>query len=531
MLVVNTNVSALKAQRELSRTRFGLSEAMERISSGVRLNSSRDDATGVGISQRMTSHIKGLSMAMQNANDGIGFLQTAEGALQEVTNLMQRMREMAVQATNEANNSTDIASLQFQVVELNAEINRIAEQTELNGKRLLNGDVVNAEFQVGIRADQVIRVSIGSTSASRIGNYSTSTNSIGAFAIGSAVLGTVQGTAPANAVRDQTISIRGFNSGASATELLIGFEETARSIAARINLEESRSGVSATAKTRLILEDVFNDEVGNDVQTISFDLYGENKKSLDIEQVTAVHITASIKRLDAQGKLDLSEFVSAINEKTIITGVSAFEVSPGKIELVQENGENISIEKFQNASGDPLRDPLPEDTLTVTGFEGTAPVTVREGTDEDSVTVGGIVTLNSYKAFTVTSDAQLQEDSLFQDGFDNFLQGAEFSSLADVDFKRVGGSNQALQIITSGLDFISSLRGELGALQNRFESTIANLGSVRENAEAARSRVQDADFAVETAKLTKSQILQEAGIAILAQANTIPQAVLALLRA
>jgi len=528
MLVVNTNVSALKAQRELSRTQLGRSEAMERISSGVRLNSSRDDAVGVGISQRITSQIRGLSMAMQNANDGIGFLQTAEGALQEVTNLMQRMREMAIQATNESNNSADIFGLQSHIVELNAEITRISAQTELNGQKLLNGDIVNAEFQVGIRSDQSLKVSIASSAAINIGNYSTSTDSVELSAIGAARLGEILDEAPANFVQPQIMTIRGFNNGATPTEVSVGFEESARSIADKVNAEQNRSGVLASAKTRLTLEGIFNHSAGDETQTISFRLYGANIRGLDPEVTTGISITANIKRIDiGSQEVDLSALVSAINDQTIKTGITATEIrSSGKIELIQENGENISIEKFENASGDTVS----EDSLTVTGLQGTEPVTLVEGTDTNSVTVGGIVTFNSYKPFTVTSDATFDQ-SLLKQGFDGFLQGAAFSSLVDVDFTKEGGASLSIQVITSGLDFISSLRGELGALQNRFESTIANLGSVRENAEAARSRIQDADFAQETAKLTKAQILQEAGIAMLAQANTIPQAVLALLRA
>ena len=530
MLVVNTNVSALKAQRELSRTRMGLSEAMERISSGVRLNSAKDDAVGVGISQRLTSHIKGLSMAMQNANDGIGFLQTAEGALQEVTNLMQQMREMAVQATNAANNTADISSMQARIVELNAEVTRIAEQTELNGRKLLNGDIVNAEFQVGIRADQTLKVSISSATAVHIGNYSTSTNGIGLNAMGAARLSDFKGEALSNLVQPQTLNIHGFSSSSAGTDILVDFEESARAIADKVNLQEHLTGVSSFAKTRLTMEDIFNQASGLNTQSVSFNLYGANRKGINPNEPTSVLIQSSITR-DVVGKVDFSGLIAAINTQTIKTGITATEISTGKIELIQQSGENISIERFQNASGEDQGTGVPlDDILTITGFEGTPPVTLQEGQDFDSVTVGGIVTFNSYSAFTVTSDV-LFDDSLFQQGFDGFLQGAEFSSLADINFLKSGGASFSLQVVTSGLDFISSLRGELGALQNRFESTIANLGSVRENAEAARSRIEDADFAQETAKLTKAQILQEAGIAILAQANTIPQAVLALLRA
>jgi flagellin len=526
MLVVNTNVSSLKAQRELSHTRFNLSVAMQRISSGVKLNSSKDDPTGIGISQRMTSHIKGLSMAMQNANDGIGFLQTAEGALQEVTTLMQRMRELAVQATDGLNNSSDLRAMQNQIIEFNAEITRIAADTELNGNRLLNGDVVNAEFQVGIRFDQTIKVSIPGTAAKDMGHYSTSTNSTGLSAMGAAQLGVIQGEAPENLVKGQNITIRGFSSDIEASQIAVGFEESAKTIAERISRESGLSGVSATAKTTLTLEEVYNSS-GAGTQSISFRLYGANVKQ-GFDTKNAANILANIEANTQDG---LKNLVSAVNAETTKTGITATfveDVNGPRIELVQEDGEDISIEGFSNTSEN--EDPLVESTMFATGFQGTERITLSEGASEDSMTVGGIVTFHSYKAFTVTSDA-IEGESLFKGAAEGALQGAEFSSLSNVDLFDEGGAADALNVITSALDFVSSLRGELGSLQNRFESTVANLGSVKENAEAARGRVEDADFAEETAKLTKAQILQEAGIAILAQANTIPQTVLALLRA
>ncbi len=528
MLVVNTNVSSLKAQRELSHTRFNLSMAMQRISSGVKLNSSKDDPTGIGISQRMTSHIKGLSMAMQNANDGIGFLQTAEGALQEVTTLLQRMRELAVQATDGVNNPSDLRAMQNQIIEFNAEISRIASDTELNGNKLLNGDVVNAEFQVGIRFDQTIRVSIPGIAAREMGHYSTFTNATGLSAMGAAQLGVAQGEAPENLVKGQNITIRGFSSDVEGSQIAVGFEESAKVIAEKINRESGRSGVSATAKTTLILEEVYNSSVAG-AQSISFRLYGANVKQ-GFDTTNAANILANI---EANTKDGLKNLVSAINKETIKTGITAIfreeDANNGpRIELVQEDGEDISIEGFSNASGN--EDPFAESTMLVTGAQGTERVTLTEKGSEDSVTVGGTVTFHSYKAFTVTSDA-IEGESLFKSGFEGALQGAEFFALSNVDLFKEGGAAEALHVITSALDFVSSLRGELGSLQNRFESTVANLGSVKENAEAARGRVEDADFAEETAKLTKAQILQEAGIAILAQANTIPQTVLALLRA
>ncbi len=521
MLVVNTNVNSLKAQRDLSRTRSNLSMAMQRISSGLRINSARDDAAGIGITQRMTSQIKGLSMAMKNANDGISFVQTAEGALQEVTTLLQRIQELAGQASSGANNPADHFALQSQMLQLNAEVTRIADETEFNGLKLLSGDIVNAEFQVGIRSEQTIKVSIAATDSTNIGNYSTfSNNTTGLSAMGAARLGDFEGEAPQNFVQDQVLTIRGFSSDIVASNITVSFEETARSIVAKINGTESRSGVSATGRTEATLEQVYDAGTAG-TQTVSFRLYGKNAKA-GIETNNAAFITASIEGETEEG---LAPLISAINAQFSVTGITA-SFSEGKILLVEGRGENISIEGFSNANADPLS--ISE--MLVTGMQGTAQQTLVEASATDSVTVGGIVTLNSPKPFTVTSDA-VSDNSLFQIGFEGALQGAEFSRLSDISLLSVEEAAVALRVTSSALDFISSLRGSLGSLQNRFESTIANLGSVRENAEAARGRVEDADFAEETARLTKAQILQEAGIAILAQANTIPQTVLALLRA
>lgn len=526
MLVVNTNVNSLKAQRDLSRTRFSLSMAMQRISSGLRINSARDDAAGIGISQRMTSQIKGLSMAMKNANDGISFVQTAEGALQEVTSLLQRVQELAVQASSGANNPADHFSLQAQMVQLNAEITRISDETEFNGLKLLSGDISNAEFQVGIRSEQTIKVSISATDSTNLGNFSTfSNNTAGVSAMGRARVGDFQGEAPPNFVEGQVLTVRGFSSDILASNITVDSEETARSVAAKISATENRSGVSATAHTEVTLEEIYDQAVAG-TQTISFRLYGMNVKGSDTSN--AVFVNASIEGPKEGG---LAPLVSAINAQLSKTGVSASFVD-GKIKLFGARGENIIIEGFANDNADLFT----QSTVLVTGMEGTEQVTLTEGTETDSVTIGGIVTLNSPKSFTVTSDAE-PDTSLFLNGFLDpatglaSLQGAEFSALSGISLLSAEEAADALSVATGALDFISSLRGSLGALQNRFESTIANLGSVRENAEAARGRVEDADFAEETARLTKAQILQEAGIAILAQANTIPQTVLALLRA
>jgi flagellin len=521
--------------------------AMQKISSGLRINSARDDAAGIGISQRMTSQIRGLSMAMKNANDGISFVQTAEGALQEVTSLVQRIQDLAIQAASGGNSIDDFNSMHQEMINLRSQVTQIAEQTEFNGLKLLSGDVLNAEFQIGIRSEQSIRVSIPGAEASHMGSFLIETDSTSVLSIGQAVLGDLPGSSPTNLTQEQELTIHGVSSDAEGSKLEIGLGETAHSIAARINIKEGQTGVSASAVTRMRMSQVYDTTLADpqnpgNAQTIQFRLYGKTPKVQDTETLKGDVIQANITSNTANG---LGNLLVAINAKEFTTGIHAEFVpldagtldSPGFILLEQKEGHDISLEGFSGsvvASQDGSADPSLSSSILVTGADGTEEVTVTESSLEeeaqDSVTVGGVVRLTSSRAFTVSSDVDA-ENSLFLNAFDGRTQGAAFVSLSDMSLANKDDASEALRIATGALDFISSLRGSLGALQNRFESTIANLGSVRENVEAARGRVEDADFAEETAKLTKAQILQEAGIAILAQANTIPQTVLALLRA
>jgi len=532
-LVINTNLSSIKAQINLERTQSSLSTSLQRISSGLRINSPRDDAAGLAISQRLTSQIGKIGRAIKNANDGIGLVQAAEGALQEVSEGLQKIQGLATAANNGAISPTDRNLLQGDVIKAIEGINQIAEDAEFNGLKVLTGKIVNAEFQVGIRAEQAIRVSIPLTAASHIGNYFIKTDNTNVSAIGAANLGIALGIAPTNFVQRQILTIRGFSSGQAGSQIGVEEGETAKSIAAKINAVEAQTGVTAIASSSVTLEDIY-DVAASAEQKISFNLYGINAKGVDASN--AVFISAKITSDKEDG---LSSLVKAINDQSFQTGIKARffsetteEGEVGKI-LLENGGTDISIEKFNNDPVGANNVTVDATTLTVIGFNGTQKVTLTEasvlGSPGDSVTVGGIVTLNSAKVFTATSDANA-DGSLFLAGVLGVPQTSDFSALFDANLSTVEGAKSALLVATSALDFISSLRGELGGLQNRFVSTITNLGAVQENTQTARSQILDADFAQETASLTRAQVLQQAGIAILAQANTTPQAVLALLR-
>ena len=517
-LTINTNVASIRTNRAIEATQKELSKSVERISSGIRLNSAKDDPAGLATADRMSVQIRGISMAIRNANDGISLAQTAEGALQEVTNMLQRIQELAVQASNPSNSVSTRASLQEESVQLNAEITRISNETEFNGQKLLSGDIINANFQIGLRPEQVINLSIPEMSSSTLGNFYAASDNEGDFAMGKANLGVLGGDAPTNLTQEQAITLRGFNTGLTAPTIEIDPEESAKSIVRKINDVEGLTGVNASAKTTLTLEELYDDGSAGE-QTISFRLYGKNAKGSDSSN--AAFVSASITEISEVGFRDL---VSSVNAEKNTTGITASYLGKGKIEISNDDGANISIEGFANSAT------LGTNTALVTGSAGTLQETLTEGIDSDSVTVGGVITFNSPKPFSVSSNLQAVEGSLFNNVKEDEPKSSQFNSLANIDVSTIGGAAKAINVASNALEQITGFRGNLGSIQKRFETTIATLESMSENTQAARSRLMDTDFAEEVSRFTRGQILQQAGIAILAQANSAPFAVLELLR-
>jgi flagellin len=507
---INTNIASLNAQRNLTTSQSSLSTSLQRLSSGLRINSAKDDAAGLAITDRMTSQINGLNQAARNANDGISLAQTAEGGLSTATDLLQRMRTLAVQAANGTNSSSDRASVQQEIGQLQQELNRVANTTQFNGQNLLDGTMNNAQFQVGANSNQTINFSIGSAQASAIGNNTFASDGD----MTKAVLGTgTTGTAAdieKNTVKGQNLTIQG--NGASSGAITIAANASAKSIADSINNAAGSTGVTAKAQTTVTLDNFAN--AGN----VKLALQGAPKA----DGTTANPVTINGQ---VNNSKDLAALTKAINDQAGTTGITAVaDLTAGKITLTQSQGYDIGVANLDAANG--------ATGVKVTGSSGAAVSLAAAGSANNSATVAGQVTLNSPSAFTASSS--IASGNIFASGA-NIANASALSSVASVDVTSVtngipSGANNALQIIDSALANISNARASLGAVQNRFTNTISNLQATSENLSSARSRIQDTDFAAETASLTRGQILQQAGTAMLAQANSLPNGVLSLLR-
>jgi flagellin len=387
MLSVNTNISSLNAQRNLTKSGQGLAQSMQRLSSGMRINSAKDDAAGMQIANRLTSQVNGLAVAQRNANDGISIAQTAEGAMQESTNILQRMRELALQSANGSNSSDDRAALQKEVSALQTELTRIADTTSFGDQKLLDGNFTAVNFQVGANANETISMSLSSTKATDLGVTSgkTSTNT--------------------------------------------GF-------------------VAAN--------------VGDAAEVITF-------------AVTTAAGTNNVDVAVAAGT-GINELIDLVNEQVGAAGVRA----------VSDGAGSITFSSSDEVTGLAMSSDL----------AGTTGSFAAAGNTQTLGTAGSSATGTAISAISIATET---------------------------------GAQSALASIDSALKSIDEQRADLGAIQNRFNFTINNLANVQENVSASRSRIQDTDFAVETAQMTKNQILQQAGTSILAQANQLPQAALSLI--
>jgi len=498
-MTINTNIAALNAQRNLGRTQGMLNRSLQRLSSGLRINSAKDDAAGLAISTRMGSQIRGLNQAARNANDGISLAQTAEGALQESANILQRMRELSVQSANDSNSSTDRAAIQTEVAQLQAELNRIADQTTFNSKNLLDGTFSAQKFHVGTQANETISISIGSARATAMGAQQISGTATEDH-VGTALAAIAIATGITNGVAADTLSVAG---GLGTSTASVAVTDSAAEIASAINGITGDTGVSSTASNSV---DIASVATG----TITF--------TLSAEQSTAViGSTASISAVITDTN-DLTALRDSINAELAKTGISAeLSTNGNTITLSNSDGSDIVVEGVSNNDGADTAVVMTVGGETLLDEDNTGGASTL-----DSIIVGGKVALSGSSSFTVAStntDVMVAAST-----------GSTLNQVAQIDVSTQSGSNAALAVIDEALSVISSIRGDLGAVQNRFESTIANLQSISENVAAAKARIMDADFAAETAELTKAQVMQQAGIAMLAQANMLPQTVLSLLQ-
>ena len=473
--VINTNMMSLNSQRNLNTSQEALRTSLQRLSSGLRINSAKDDAAGLAISERFTSQIRGLNQAVRNSNDGISLAQTAEGALAESGNILQRVRELAVQSANATNSASDRQALQSEVGQLVQELDRISTNTEFNGQKLLDGTFGTAAFQVGANANQTIQTTTNNFRTDQFGNHS--------------VMGMMNSASTENRYANgDTLNIAG-----SLGNRMVSIDpgSNSKQVAEKVNALSNETGVRASALTQMEVNfsaaGAYTIEVQSDnkqAQSISFTLSG------------------------TEGNEGLSAAVTAFNDVASKTGVTARLADDGKgVTLVNNTGNNIKLSDTVNPnSGD----------VNVGGV-----ILGANGSAETAV-ISGMITFGSDKSFGIlgTPGASLS----------NAQEASHLTAVQEIDISTVNGANKAMAVVDSALNTVNAQRAKFGAIQSRFGSTIANLATNSENLTAARSRIRDADYAQETAELTRAQILQQAGTAMLAQANTSPQSVLSLLK-
>lgn len=488
--IINTNVMSLTAQRNLNRSQAELGVSLARLSSGLRINSAKDDAAGLAIAERFTSQIRGLNQAQRNANDGISLAQVGEGALASASDILQRVRELSIQSANDTNSSADRQALQNEVNELVAELDRIAATTTFNGRNLFDGTFGTSQFQVGANANETILATTANFRTSQFGdNRVTGAVSSGAAAADAAITG---GTA--TRLLGETLVVSGFLGSSSIT--VPAANGTAQSVAAQVNAVKGETGVIATARTEI---DATFSAAGN----YTFELVSDN----DVTN----GVTVSFSIAATTGSDALSTAVTAINDQSAKTGVTA---------KVNDAGTAIT---FTNATGNNIYLRNTNVAITNAGtITADAGVLAAAGAADNNVAITGQVTFDSDRTFALTGDAT--------ETLTNASEASVLQSVSSLDITNVTNANLAIRIAESALNLVNGQRAKFGALQARFEATIKNLEIASENQTAARSRIQDADFAAETASLTRAQILQQAGVSVVSQANALPQTVLALLQ-
>ncbi|PFG53544.1 flagellin [Marinobacter sp. LV10R520-4] len=596
-LGINTNVASLTAQNQLSKSQDMNSQALERLSSGLRINSAKDDAAGLAISTRFDSQITGLNVATRNANDAISLAQTTEGALEEVTNNLQRIRELSVQSANSTNNAYSRDALNQEVQQRIEEVNRIAGQTAFNGLKVLDGTFGKAEFQVGANVGETISLDFGKgVRSSAIGGVATAVSEDLSAVIGGqdAVAGSYS-TGNLDSLNFSTV----FSGGSASTAVSGGVTVTDYSAAAAevsfdvdgntVTLDDdytNSAGIKSAIETQLNASATGEYAVSDDGTNFTI-----TKTAKATNPTTAVVI-------DSGSGTTESEFTDALGAVGTQTSNLVFDVDGQEVTLDGDHTGNISALKtalqtkldalganntytaavvdgdsFSITSATPGATPGAVvdnfQTTSITGADGGTQVDAAAAVGAGALTLGeGDLTFEfdggdavAVDAGTYTS-AQSFADAVTKTlagnatavlGEDNRLtitSGEDFEiatggnagsalgaasvtasgSLEDANVLTADAANETIQRVDAALNSVSDLRSTLGATQNRFESTIANLGTSVENLSAANSRILDADFASETAALAKSQVLQQAGISVLSQANARPQQVLSLLQ-
>ena len=479
---ITTNLSSLNAQRNLDHSQASLTTSLQRLSSGLRINSAKDDAAGLSISERMGSQIRGLNQAARNANDAISLAQTTEGNLSEISNVLQRIREIAVQSANDTNTTADRTSLQNEVTSLTQEIDRIAASAQFNGSNLLDGSFTSKTFQVGANAGQSISVAISGARNQDLGLTGSATITGAVTSTTAKVAGTnISGITIATAANDGVSWVGSSQSGATST----------LAMANAINLSSGTTGVSAKATTSVTSTAIIASGAAMAIVAGELVLNGTD--------IGAIATAASISDRNSQ-------MIIAINAKSASTGVVATAIDATSYKLTAADGRNINY--TSNAAA-------------TTGASTAAEVAVITG-----ISVSSAAAVTNYGQLTLTAGKDITTTGTW-DGITAATYKKTGSSAIDVSSQIL--SSSAIAQIDTAIDTINTQRAGLGTVQSRFDTVIANLKTTSENVSAARGRIRDTDFAAETASMTRNQVLQQAGVAMLAQANALPNIVLSLL--
>lgn len=617
--IINTNIESLNSQRNLNTSQTQLATSLQRLSSGLRINSAKDDAAGLAISDRFTTQIRGLNQAVRNANDGISLAQTAEGALGETANNLQRIRELAIQSANSTNSASDRAALNAEAQQLLAEIGRIAQTTQFNGQNVLDGTFSSAQFQVGANANQTISFGIAGASTNLLGSYQATGTAVSSsafdgagFTINGVEVGASAATSAAGVAADSaTAKTTAINTVSNQTGVAATASNTLAGVAPRagiglangdllingvavgsiasstsaitqannavtaINAVSNTTGVIATANqstgaltlsatdgrnialtgaggTAVIAQKIQNatgldisagaNASGNERVTLTFaDAATNAAGGITTGTSAGLGDTITLGERTYQFVTDAS-FVTAGNVAVVVAAAAGEEVAINALEAAIDTERtagrttvDTGSKVAAGAGGSLVLDStllglntvaaagaIAESATNATAITTAVTTPGVAAADGNGVTTRGTITLSSASNFTL-GGADLAFGGLSS-------ASAALAQLSATNISTVAGANAAISVLDGALSQVSSIRAGLGAIQNRFSSTISNLSTTSENLSAARSRIQDADFAAETAALTRGQILQQAGVAILSQANSLPQNVLSLLR-
>lgn len=485
-LILNTNIQSLNAQRNLTTSQASLSQALQRLSSGLRINSAADDAAGLAISNQFTTQINGTNQAVNNANDAISEAQTAGGALSTLTNNLQSIRTLAVESANGSNSASDRAALDQQVQQQIAEITRIASQTQFNGQNVLDGSSGTTTYQVGANVGNTIAVNLSQgVRADQIGQVASATsNAVTTNALSGSNLTIQVGTGTAVAIGASTAGAANANNALAGESAGSAYSKVAAITAAGV------AGLTASASTTATGAAAFGTITGGTAATSTYalkingvDIYAAGTAVANGQQLTGANVATQINLYSSQ------------------TGVTASLNGAGALQLTAADGRDINVTETKGA-----------------GVTGAGAALAAQTTGTVTLSASNNIIVGGAGSADLGFTAAGQTISLGN------------ATLANANVLTVAGANSTIAAVDSALATVSAFQSTLGAIQNRFTSTVSNLQATSQNLTSSRSTIQDADFAAETAKLTQSNVLQQAGISVLAQANQQPQLILKLLQ-